>query len=352
MSNLMLNTTSHATLLPNPVPIGEQRWEEGVVPVLNISCTVYNHAPYIRNALDGFLMQKTAFPVEILIHDDASTDHTADIIREYEKEHPALFKCFYQPENTHSRPDKFELRKPFWDARRAKYIALCEGDDYWTDPLKLQKQVDFLEAHPEYVLCFHKVKVLLPDGGLVDDFITKIPENYQTIYDLARHGNYIHTPSVVFRKVIAAYPDEFRRSPIGDFPLYILLSRHGRLHYLPECMAVYRHGVGMWSRQDSYYRRLNTALAHNALLGYVSRVGDDELVGIFAGRIVDFMDQYQERLSDADLDSLCAHPLVGKMLVRRLLAKNERLKPLLIQNISSKQLVRILWRRVRSKLWS
>ena len=100
---------------------------------------------------------------------------------------------------------------------------MCEGDDYWTDPYKLQKQVDFLEANPDYVLNFHKVKILKPDGLLVDDFITKVPDNYETQETLARLGNYIHTPSVVFRNLIIELPKEFSLSPIGDYFLYMLL---------------------------------------------------------------------------------------------------------------------------------
>jgi hypothetical protein len=104
-----------------------------------------------------------------------------------------------------------------------------------------------LEANPEYVLSFHKVKILKPDGSLVDDFITKVPENYENQDTLARLGNYIHTPSVVFRNIIKELPKEFLLSPIGDYFLYMTLAEHGKLKYLEEEMAVYRYGVGILS---------------------------------------------------------------------------------------------------------
>ena len=121
-------------------------------PLVSVICNAYNHELYIRDALKGFVTQKTDFPLEILIHDDASTDKTADIIREYEAQYPDLIKPIYQTENQYSRGGigKFQFPRAV-----GKYIAFCEGDDYWTDPLKLQKQVDALEAHPEVDICAH-----------------------------------------------------------------------------------------------------------------------------------------------------------------------------------------------------
>lgn len=130
-----------------------QNWNSEI-PLVSISCITYNHEPYIAQTLDGFLMQKTSFPFEILIHDDASTDRTADIIREYEKKFPNLIKPIYQKENQYSKG--FTSVSAAWNFPRAqgKYIALCEGDDYWIDENKLQMQVDFLENNPEYGMCY------------------------------------------------------------------------------------------------------------------------------------------------------------------------------------------------------
>lgn len=124
-------------------------------PLVSLCCTTYNHAPYIRKCLDGFLMQKTSFPIEILIYDDCSTDGNQEIIKEYEAKYPDLIFPIYATENQFSKGvvvDFFSYRRA-----RGKYITMCEGDDYWTDPLKLQKQVDFMEANPEYSVCFHSL---------------------------------------------------------------------------------------------------------------------------------------------------------------------------------------------------
>ena len=141
-----------------------QNWN-GEIPLVSISCITYNHEPYIVQALNGFLMQKTSFPFEVLVHDDASTDRTADIIREYEKKFPKIIKPIYQKENQYSKG--FTAVTATWNFPRAqgKYIALCEGDDYWIDENKLQIQVDFLERNPEYTMCFHNAEVLneIPD---------------------------------------------------------------------------------------------------------------------------------------------------------------------------------------------
>ena len=123
--------------------------------LVSICCVTYNHAQFIRKCLDGFLMQQTDFLVEILIHDDCSTDGTTEIIREYEAKYPDLIFPLYEEENQYQQGKAAEI--DFYNYRRArgKYIAYCEGDDYWTDPLKLQKQVDFMEANLEYSVCFH-----------------------------------------------------------------------------------------------------------------------------------------------------------------------------------------------------
>ena len=128
-------------------------------PLVSICCITYNHAQFIRKCLDGFLMQQTDFLVEILIHDDCSTDGTTEIIREYEAKYPNLIFPLYEKENQYQQGKAAEI--DFYNYRRArgKYIAYCEGDDYWTDPLKLQKQVDFMEANPEYSVCFHDCTV-------------------------------------------------------------------------------------------------------------------------------------------------------------------------------------------------
>jgi glycosyltransferase involved in cell wall biosynthesis len=192
-------------------------------------------------------MQKTNFQIEALIHDDASTDDTADIIREYEKKYPEIIKPIYQTENQCSK--SVNVSQYNFSRAQGKYIALCEGDDYWTDPYKLQKQVDFLEEHEDFSICFHPVKVFNQNESvLIDDYITRSVPDLTTIYDLAS-GNYIHTASVVFRKkqkVLDLLVEI--KGPIGDYPLHMFNAQYGKIKKLPDIMSVYRiHDKGIWS---------------------------------------------------------------------------------------------------------
>lgn len=134
-------------------------------PIVAIHCMVYNHEPYLRQCLDGFVMQQTDFPFIAIVHDDASTDYSADIIREYEQKYPTIIRPIYETANQYSKPGAI-ARIMMEASKDAKYIAFCEGDDYWTDALKLQKQVDFLESHPDYVFCCHRFKIYEQDHNL------------------------------------------------------------------------------------------------------------------------------------------------------------------------------------------
>jgi len=135
-------------------------------PLVSICCLTFNHAKFVRQCIDGFLMQETTFPIEILVHDDASTDGTEEILREYETRYPDFFFPLYEKENKYSNGYRGRMDIVFnYSRARGKYIASCEGDDYWTDPLKLQKQVDFMESHPEYSICFHRCQHLYEKTG-------------------------------------------------------------------------------------------------------------------------------------------------------------------------------------------
>ena len=130
--------------------------------LLSIICTAYNQEKYIKQALDGFVSQKTNFKFQVIIHDDASTDKTAEIIKEYQKKYPDIIKPIFQTENQYSKGISIS-KNILFPLVNSKYVAICEGDDYWTDPYKLQKQVDFLEANPDYSICFHPVKFIYED---------------------------------------------------------------------------------------------------------------------------------------------------------------------------------------------
>jgi glycosyltransferase involved in cell wall biosynthesis len=229
-------------------------------------------------------MQEYNGEIEFIIANDDSPDDTHHIVLDFLKTH--LIPHGISIKYTKHEINLGSLPNFIWALQQAKgdYIALCEGDDYWTDPLKLQKQVDFLETNPDYVLSFHKVKILKLDGELVEDFITKIPENYETQETLARLGNYIHTPSVVFRNVIKEFPKEIYLSPIGDYFLYVLLAKHGKLKYLDEHMGIYRHGVGVFSSENNI-RKHDDGVKIFSLLMSISN--DDKIKEIFYNRLID-----------------------------------------------------------------
>ena len=216
---------------------------------VSICCIAYNQENYIKDALDGFLMQKTDFPYEIIINDDASQDRTAEIIREYQTKFPDIIKPIYQEENQFSQGVKPFSGIVFPDAN-GKYIALCEGDDYWTDPQKLQKQVDFLERHPEFTICTHHAKVLKMETG---EFTGKTPRftnpTVLTLKDLMRGGNGGPTCSIMFRNgVFNHYPETFNEIRGGDVPLQVLCTSKGKLMCLMDDMGVFRT-----HNRSSYY---------------------------------------------------------------------------------------------------
>lgn len=175
-------------------------------PLVSICCLAFNHEPFIRQCLDGFLMQETTFGIEILIHDDASTDNTADIIRAYADKYPDIIFPIYETENKYSHGFKGKMDIVFnYSRARGKYIASCEGDDYWTDPHKLQKQVDFMESHPEYSVCFHRCQHLNTyNGAMTDDRCGRLFRDGKEGIDITADrslGNWITQPlTMLFRK--------------------------------------------------------------------------------------------------------------------------------------------------------
>ena len=211
-------------------------------PLVSIICNTYNHVHYIRQCLDGFLMQKTDFPIEILVHDDASTDGTTDVVREYEAKFPHLIKPIYQTENQYSKGVKVSYVYQYFRAR-GKYMALCEGDDYWTDPLKLQKQVDFMEKNPEYVMCSHCFDVMLQRSGVLEKK-ESINDYAYSLKDLVNGIWPAQTLTVLLRSTVLTINKPFIS---GDVALFYFLLKCGPGMYLKDNMATYRiHDGGVW----------------------------------------------------------------------------------------------------------
>jgi len=213
--------------------------------LVSISCLTYNHAPYIRQSFEGMLMQKTDFAFEILVHDDASTDGTTDIIREYEQKYPDIIKPIYEIENQWSKGRK---GSGFFNFPRAKgkYIAMCEGDDYWTDVNKLQRQVDFLETHDEYVA--------VGENGLIFNVLenknypfSKSKERDLTASDFIKRRR-IPTASVVF------CTSAITKFDYGiDTYIFCYLSTQGKFRYLTNMSSVYRAGQQGITRNSAIF---------------------------------------------------------------------------------------------------
>ena len=226
-------------------------------PLVSINCMTYNHKAFIRQCLDGFMMQKCSFDFEVLIHDDASTDGTQDIIREYEVKYPDIIKPIYQKENQYSKGIDPSLK---YNAPRikGKYIALCEGDDYWTDPYKLQKQVDFLESHPDYVMCSHRFNQYIQDKNLLEE--EKDLTFQGADYDLKNliGGKWLtQTLTVMYRRGALDLKEYESYGMSMDIILFYALLKNGKGYCFPDIMATYRlHGGGVWSEVSLNQRRL------------------------------------------------------------------------------------------------
>ncbi len=236
-------------------------------PLVSICTLTYNHASYLRKCLDSLLMQKTNFAFEILINDDKSTDETQEIIKEYHEKYPEVIKPLLQEENQYSQGKRCMNARFNFPRAKGKYLAMCEGDDYWTDELKLQKQVDFLEQNPDYSICFHDIRGLKKDKLVDIELYGNRKQQDFTIEDLLKE-NFIPNISVMYRNVIQEFPDWYFTCPFGDYPTHILHAMHGKIHYINQKMAVYRMGVGIVSQFDQQNLneteiKLRTIIAQN-----------------------------------------------------------------------------------------
>lgn len=219
-------------------------------PLVSIRCLTYNHAPYIRQCLDGFVMQKTNFKFEAIVHDDASTDGTADIVREYATKYPDIIKPILETENQYSKHDGSLSRiMNAAVASSAKYIATCEGDDYWTDPYKLQKQVDIMEANEQVVAVVTACSVADANGNIVEK-IRKYPvvkdnkSGMYNLHDFFRNQHQYPTLTVMYRllsyKQITEMFDRCKSRFLGDWILWVCLHTQGDFYFMNEVTAAYR----------------------------------------------------------------------------------------------------------------
>lgn len=293
-------------------------------PIVAIRCITYNHEPYIRDALEGFVMQKTDFPFVAIVHDDASTDGTAAIIREYAAKYPDIITPIYETENQYSKGDGSigRIMQEAQNATGAKYIAMCEGDDYWTDPLKLQKQVDFLESHPDYGMCYTQVRRFYQESQELREIFGGPNESFEALIK----QNTVPTLTVVMNAELfneyytVIQPSQFNWK-MGDYPLWLYATSKKKTKFIPEITAVYRVLKNSASHSSDYSKWLEFDLSYRDIQIYFS----EQVLGN-ATNVMPFF--YGDKLQIA----CCRKENSPKSSLRKLL-----LRSLFKADISSKQ---------------
>lgn len=236
--------------------------------LVSVCMVAYNQEQYVRKALDGVLMQKVNFPFEIIISDDCSEDATPYILQEYATRYPKIVKPIMGKANV-GYPNN---QRRSLEAAQGKYIALCDGDDYWIDPYKLQKQVDYMETHPDCAICFHNVMHEYEGNSCFRSLM--LPPNFPnelTIEDVISRKWFLPSNSEMFRREYLFFPEWYASVLHIDYVLNLLISQHGTLHYMPDVMAVYHHTSisvnaqhyeGEWGYMLFHSQTMKTILEH------------------------------------------------------------------------------------------
>jgi len=225
-----------------------KRLQASPAPKVSVLMVTYNHERYIAQAVESALMQEVTFPIEIVVGEDCSTDRTREILLELQQHHPHSIRLLLHGRNL-GGTGNFAAT---FAACRGDYIAMLEGDDYWTHPQKLQRQVDALEEHPSWAMCFHITRRVYEDGSREPELIPSDWTKEETTIDDLFQGNFLNTCSLVFRnRLFGPLPDWHQQIAPGDWVLSLLNAHHGRIGYLPEIMADYRvHSQGIWTRKS------------------------------------------------------------------------------------------------------
>lgn len=234
------------TPLSKPIAIKDQKWPIGTQPVVTTRTMTYNQVKYIEQCIEGILMQKTTFPVQILIHDDASDDSTIEKLKFYENKYPNILNIYYQKQNTYNSPKKKMLREPFFKLIKGKFVALCEGDDYWIDPFKLQKQVEYLEEYDDYGAVFSDYDQLIQVNGRLtksyhNAFKIAIPKGY-VFNDLLYNNPYVTCTSMYRFSFYDSFKYDFSQHniPSRDYNFWLHIAANSKIGYLDKSMSVYR----------------------------------------------------------------------------------------------------------------
>lgn len=215
--------------------------------VVSVVCTTYNQREYIVQCLESLLNQVTSFRYEIIVHDDASTDGTSEIVREYAEHYPNVIVPIIEKENLYSK-DATIMTQIIAAAIRGKYVAICEGDDFWLESNKLALQVNYMESNKDCSMCVHAVKVI---NGITDKEVGTIaPSNYERDFSTEElleppgSGSFFGTNSVMMRSKFYFRPTLYRRwGSVGDYPMFIYCSLKGRIHYYPGVLSAYRQNA-------------------------------------------------------------------------------------------------------------
>lgn len=265
--------------------------------LVSICIPTYQHGSFIAQTLAGCISQQTNFQYEIVIGDDGSTDEAPRIIADYSVQFPNIIRSYLHKKNLGpSSPIELGGKNNvifLFSQCRGKYIALCEGDDYWTDPLKLQKQVDFLETNPEVALTHHQVEVYYENGSPSHQFNPPDQRTETTIIDLLSDTWYVATCSSVFRNVYQdGLPSWFFNTGSGDLGIFLIAAHHGKIQYFNQSMGVYRRHRGGLSNFQHQYNRF---FLENRLKLY--QEVNEFYGGIYAEAIHESVDKYENLLS-------------------------------------------------------
>ena len=265
-----------------------QNWEGDLSkPLVSVCCITYNHEAYIEEALQGFLMQKTNFPFEVLIHDDASTDNTTVIIKDYYKSYPDIIKPIFQTDNQYSKG--FSVNHSFnFPRAQGRYIAICEGDDYWVDPLKLQKQANFLEDNPDYVMSGHDVYVINKNGERLR--ISLLNSHLKRDFDSkeAMEGRpFVINLTRMFRNLQFEYPIELCRVLSKDTFFMALIGQYGKIKFHHDILpaAYRRHDGGVWSSLDCDTKYATQVDNYSQLFIYFHKKGKEDVAQAWLSKL-------------------------------------------------------------------
>jgi glycosyltransferase involved in cell wall biosynthesis len=237
-------------------------------PLVSVVMVTYNHQPYVAQAIEGVISQQTRFALELIIGEDCSTDRTREIVVEYQRRYPERIRVLTSATNVGAHANSRRAMQ----AARGKYMAFCEGDDYWISSDKIQKQVDFLERHPDCAICSHRARVIHEMGfGAVDfpfDVFPPSPAGLYTIFDILKTNFISSCSTVVRRDLIGPYPTWILDVKFGDWPLWAMIARYGTIQLMDDVMAAYRvHPGGVWSAMPSATRLREVVRLFRALDG-------------------------------------------------------------------------------------